>query len=145
MLVSDIRAKDLPCLAGLLEALAGRPTSLDRLAKAHARFAANPDARLLGARLDNTLVGVACGILCPDIVGACRPFLVVENVIVAAPFRGRGVGRRLMAALEAWGAGRECSYAMLVSGAGRTEAHAFYARLGYVPGAGFKKELTGVF
>ena len=106
-------------------------------------LAANPDARVLGARHGGRLAGAACGFLCPDIVGACRPFLVVENVVVAPAWRLLGIGRLLMDALEAWGRERGCSYAILVSGPARREAHAFYAALGYEACAGFKKRLAG--
>ncbi len=143
MYVADITADDLPQLAGLLRELTGLATPPARLGAAHAALAANPDARVLGARQDGRLAGAACGFLCPDIVGACRPFLVVENVVVAPIWRLLGVGRLLMDALEAWGRERDCSYALLVSGPARREAHAFYAALGYESCAGFKKRLAG--
>ena len=141
--VVDIAADDLPQLAELIRELTGLETPPDRLGAAHAALAANPDARVVGARHGGRLAGAACGFLCPDIVGACRPFLVVENVVTAPDWRRRGVGRLLMDALEAWGHERGCSYAMLVSGPARREAHAFYAALGYEPCAGFKKRLAG--
>lgn len=141
--VADITQDDLPQLAALLRELTGLDTPPDRLGAAYAALAANPDARILGARHDGHLAGAACGFLCPDIVGACRPFLVVENVVTAPAWRLLGVGRLLMGALEAWGRQRDCSYAMLVSGPERREAHAFYAALGYEACAGFKKRLAG--
>ena len=141
--VGDITRDELPQLAALLRELTGLGTPPDRLGAAHAALAANPDARVLGARHGGRLAGAACGFLCPDIVGACRPFLVVENVVVAPAWRLLGVGRLLMDALEAWGRERGCSYAILVSGPARREAHAFYTALGYEACAGFKKRLAG--
>ncbi len=141
--VGDITRDELPQLAGLLRELTGLDTPADRLGAAHAALAANPDARVLGARHEGRLAGATCGFLCPDIVGACRPFLVVENVVVAPAWRLLGIGRLLMEALEAWGRERGCSHAMLVSGPARREAHAFYAALGYESCAGFKKRLAG--
>ena len=141
--VGDIIRDELPQLAALLRELTGLATPPDRLGAAHAALAANPGARVLGARHEGRLAGAACGFLCPDIVGACRPFLVVENVVVAPAWRLLGVGRLLMDALEGWARQRDCSYALLVSGPTRREAHAFYAALGYEPCAGFKKRLAG--
>ena len=141
--VGDITRDELPQLAALLRELTGLSTPPDRLGATHAALAANPDARVLGARHNGRLAGAACGFLCQDIVGACRPFLVVENVVVAPIWRLLGVGRLLMDALEAWGRARGCSYAILVSGSARREAHAFYAALGYESCAGFKKRLAG--
>lgn len=143
MIIADILRDDLPQLAALLQELTGIDTPTERLDAALAGLAANPHARVLGASHGGRLAAAACGFLCPDIVGACRPFLVVENVVVAPQWRLLGVGRQLMAALEAWGRERGCSYAMLVSGAARRDAHAFYAALGYEACAGFKKRLGG--
>ena len=143
MIIADILRDDQPQLAALLQELPGIDTPAERLDAALAGLAANPHARVLGASHGGRLAAAACGFLCPDIVGACRPFLVVENVVVAPAWRLLGVGRLLMDALEGWARQRDCSYALLVSGPTRREAHAFYAALGYEPCAGFKKRLAG--
>jgi len=139
--VGDIERADLPQLARLFEALSGLPTPLARLETAFAGMAAHPDYHLVGVRDGSFLAGAALGIVCLDCVGGCRPFLVVENLIVAETHRRRGVGRRLLGELERRGRERDCFYVMLVSGRDRGPAHAFYAAMGYGAGAGFKKRL----
>lgn len=55
----------------------------------------------------------------------------VGELITAAGHERRGIGRRLMAAAEAWGAQRGLSFLTLETGAANHAARAFYAALGY--------------
>ena len=140
MHVADIRPDQLPLLARLYEELTGLASDLDRMAAVLAAMAADPNWHLLGATApDGVLAGALLGCICQDMVGACRPFLVVENVIVSGAYRRRGVGRCLLAAMEA--RARDCFYALQVSGRDRAGAQAFYRSLGYDEAAGFKKRL----
>jgi GNAT superfamily N-acetyltransferase len=70
------------------------------------------------------------------------PVLYVENVAVDPAWKGRGLGRRLMAWLEAEGRRRGCAKITLDAYASKTAARAFYERLGYDPrGVHFVREL----
>lgn len=55
----------------------------------------------------------------------------VGELAVAELSEGRGVGRALMAAVEAWARERGLARILLETGAANTEARAFYARLGF--------------
>jgi len=55
----------------------------------------------------------------------------VGGLVVDSRSRGRGIGRSLMAAAEAWTRERGYSQLMLRSNTIRTEAHRFYQKLGY--------------
>jgi GNAT superfamily N-acetyltransferase len=59
------------------------------------------------------------------------PCVEVGGVVVDESARGRGVGRLLMIEAERWARLRSCSHVRLRSNAVRTDAHAFYERLGY--------------
>ena len=66
----------------------------------------------------------------------------VEGVRVAADLRGRGLGAALMADAEARARAAGCQLIQLTTNATRTDAHRFYARLGFTPShIGFKKTL----
>lgn len=66
----------------------------------------------------------------------------VEGVRVAADLRGRGLGAALMADAEARARAAGCRLIRLTTNATRTDAHRFYARLGFTPShIGFKKPL----
>ena len=61
------------------------------------------------------------------------PSVLVEDMIVAAPVRGRGVGRSLLAAIEGWGSERGATRLQLLADRENAPALAFYAREGWSP------------
>ncbi len=143
MEIKKITTADLPDFAGLMEELAGEPVDFEQMTKNFAWINQNEDYYLLGAKVNGKLAGSVMGIVCRDLVKQCRPFLVIENVIVASSVRKQGVGRELMLAIEQLGRERNCYYTMFVSGAQRKAAHQFYESLGYQLDLvqGFKKYL----
>jgi GNAT superfamily N-acetyltransferase len=56
----------------------------------------------------------------------------IVGLVVDAAHRGQGVGRRLVAAVEAWAAARGLELVTVRSNVARTESHPFYERLGYL-------------
>ncbi len=53
------------------------------------------------------------------------------GIVVDASARGAGAGRALVSAVETWAAGRQLPVIVLRCNVLRTEAHAFYGRLGF--------------
>lgn len=94
-------------------------------------------------KLCDELFGSVMGILCQDTVGECRPFVVLENLIVSPKYRKMGLGKRLIIFIEDWARENNSYFVMFMSLAKRTEAHAFYESLGYSQeiSSGFKKYL----
>jgi GNAT superfamily N-acetyltransferase len=67
----------------------------------------------------------------------------VIALVVGKQHRGRGIGARLLDALEAEASSRGCLAVTLTSGNDRHEAHAFYERRGYeATGKRFAKGLS---
>jgi GNAT superfamily N-acetyltransferase len=59
------------------------------------------------------------------------PEAVVQALVVDHACRGRGLGKTMMEAAEAWAAARGYTSVALGSNVSRADAHAFYAGLGY--------------
>jgi GNAT superfamily N-acetyltransferase len=55
----------------------------------------------------------------------------IEDMVVAERERGRGIGRRLLEAIEAWAVARGASRLQLLADRENAPALAFYARLGW--------------
>ena len=77
---------------------------------------------------------VDCTIL-PNLTRGGRPFMQVENVVVAQAHRRRGVGTALLAAAVTLARSRGCYKAQLLSRTDRTQAHRFYEACGFTPAA----------
>lgn len=141
--IRSVAASDLIPLNELYEQLSGERANNDSMLQLFHTIQNNPQYHLLGAYVDDVLVGSVMGIVCHDLVGSCRPFMVVENVVVSDMHQGMGIGKMLMGDIERIARERECTYIMLVSSDFRQQAHRFYASLGYEPERvrGFRKEL----
>lgn len=86
---------------------------------------------VLVAEAGGVVIGTATVIAVPNIGHGGKPWAAVENVVVAAAYRGRGVGGRLMAAAGELARQMGCYKLVLSSNLARTEAHSFYRRLGW--------------
>lgn len=142
MNIKKAQFSDLESLAEVYPQLSGKDSDMSKLKSTFEKLDQDDKYSLLVA-LDETnrVIGSAMGILCYDLVGSCDPFMLIENVIVLDNCRGKGVGEKLMEALEEIAKENHCSYIILVSGAQRTGAHAFYNRVGYKEEKGFKKKI----
>ena len=129
--ITTISEADLTDLSRLYGLLFPTTTPLIRIQQAFLEINRNPGYLLLGAKAGNRLVGSAMGVICASLCADCRPFLVIENVIVRPDSRDKGIGKALLRELEFQAAARNCCCAILVSSIGREYAHPFYRSLGY--------------
>jgi GNAT superfamily N-acetyltransferase len=144
MEIHRLTEDDLEPLAALYKQFWGETSSLDAMHTTFARLQANPNYLLLGAKRSRQLVGSAMGIICEELYGECKPFMVVEDVIVDKAHRRKSIGSVLMRELEQHAADAGCSYIIFVTESERADAHRFYDSLGYESDAyrGFKKRLN---
>ncbi|EXG83301.1 GNAT family N-acetyltransferase [Saccharibacillus sacchari] len=137
-----LQVGDLPQLAVLYGELVEEKSSPEAMRGTFDKIASDDNYSLLGAFEDGRLAGSLMGVICEDLIGECRPFMVIENVIVSEAFRGKKVGKLLMQEAEWVARERRCGYALLVSSGFRKEAHAFYESLGYTENVrGFRRRL----
>jgi len=144
MRIGELSEQDLPALAELYRQFRGEESFLDKMRETFRRLEKAHNYTFLCARNGGRLLGSVLGIICEELYGDCRPFMVVEDVIVDREQRRRGIGSALIRAIEEQAVSRNCSYIMLVTDSTRVDAQGFYQSLGYHPEdyRGYKKYLT---
>lgn len=142
--INEIIYDDLSDLANLYEELLERKTNFPKFKESFDLINSDKNYILIGAKDDNKiLVGSLLGIMCKDLGGDCRPYIIVENVIVKSSCRGMGIGKLLMRFIENFDRNKNCYFTMLVSAFRRKDSHKFYESIGYANDVvkGFKKYL----
>ncbi len=128
---------DLDALVGLLGVLFSieadfRPDP-PRQRRGLALLLADPRSRVvLVAEASGRAIGMATAQLVVSTAEGA-PSALVEDVVVEASGRGRGVGRLLVRALEAWARARGATRLQLLADRENAPALGFYARLGWRP------------
>jgi GNAT superfamily N-acetyltransferase len=141
--VGRLDESDLPALARLYRQFWDEDSSLEAMRATLARRGDDPDYVFVAARQDGALVGSALGVVCDELYGDCRPFMIVEDVVVDESRRRAGIGSAVMREVERRAAERNCAAILFMTEAERHGAVRFYESLGYrcEPYRGFKKDL----
>lgn len=140
-----IRRQDISALTGLLSQL-GYPTTETELDGRLDHWLDDPSSWLVGAENDGDLIGVAALHVLPllEVTGKLARLLAL---VVDERYRGRGVGRTLVTAVEDRARAAGCLALEVNSSRHRTRTHEFYQQLGYedacVAKARFFKSLAG--
>jgi GNAT superfamily N-acetyltransferase len=127
--------RDIEDLVALLEILFGIEKDFhadpERQRRGLALLLADPErcCVLIGER-DGRVLGMVTGQL---VVSTAEGGLsaLVEDMVVDAPSRGRGVGRRLLEAIEAWARERGATRLQLLADRDNTGALRFYERMAW--------------
>ncbi|MDR0577748.1 MAG: GNAT family N-acetyltransferase [Candidatus Accumulibacter sp.] len=130
---------DLEALAGLLGELFAlesdfRPDRARQLAGLRLILGDPGAGRLFALRVGGRVAGMASALLTVSTAEGGRVALL-EDVIVAAEYRGRGLGRRLVEHVVAWAAASGLPRITLLADRDNAPALAFYERLGFAPSA----------
>ncbi len=139
--IRDATQADADGVAALLADL-GYPTTTEAAAARIARFSSEPASRLQVADTPNRLVGLVATHIVPrldDDRVSCR----ITDIVVSASHRRSGIGSALIAAAEDEARRTGAPRLDLSSGEWRTDAFAFYTRLGFeMRSRGFTKRLA---
>ena len=143
MKIRKLLPSDLEALARLYRQFWGEESNLDRMKAIYEELSTNPKYILLCATMDEVVVGSVMGIVCDELYGECRPFLLMENLVVDAGFRRHGIGKALLSELEKKAREWKCSQILFITEADRKDAVSFYKSAGYnaQKHIGFKKSL----
>lgn len=142
--VGFIQETDFPGLAELYGELSGdEKPSLDAMRESFAAMQREGRYFLVGVHEEGELAGTAMGVVCRQLSHDARPFMVMENFIIAEKHRRKGLGMLLIREIERLAVENNCRTLFFCSGMKRTGAHAFYEAAGFSPDTarGFKKYL----
>ena len=131
--IRSMEDRDIAAVADLSGQL-GYPTTPERTAANFYRIRqvskVQPTEILVAESVaDHTVVGWVHVCMPADLVKS--GVMEIWGLVVASTHRGSGYGRALMHAAETWAMAHGCAEIRFRSGSHRTEAHAFYERLGY--------------
>ena len=130
-MIREAEPKDAEKIEQLYKELLPSNTKISVLEERINEVKNNPNSFLLVYEVDNEVVGTAHLHLCLDALVESRPFGVVERVTISRAQQGKGYGSELMRYIEGLCVEKNCIKIFLASGTSRTEAHAFYDKLGY--------------
>ncbi len=131
ILVEKIKEDDLWQLSKLYSELVEKKSSITKMMKVYSKLNKDSNYYLLGLKINDKLIGSAMTIICYDLTMNCRPFMVVENVIIANKYRNNGYGTVLFNKIENIAKKYECYYIVLISSKKRNKFHGFYKKLGF--------------
>ncbi|MBC8061290.1 MAG: GNAT family N-acetyltransferase [Clostridiaceae bacterium] len=119
----------------------GMNTDLIKMNEVYGWMKDNPDYIVLCAKYKEEIVGSLMGVLNRELIGECRPFMVIENVVVSNNHRRMGIGKMLMNSIDKVAVEKDCTFIMLISRVHRKDAHKFYESVGFMGDVakGFKK------
>ncbi|WP_037307260.1 GNAT family N-acetyltransferase [Amycolatopsis orientalis] len=124
---------DLPGLLGLYAELHpdDPPLSAERGVAIWRRIADQPGREILVADSGDAIIGTVDCSIHANLTRSGRPFMLVENVVVAAARRRTGVASRLFEAVVDLALREDCYKVQLISRSDRADAHAFYRSCGF--------------
>ena len=139
--VRSMVLEDIPELAELYRQFINQSSNVPEMTNVLKRLLTREDYIFLSAIEETKLIGSVQGIVCEQLYGIARPFLVVQNFIVDQDHRRKGVARLLLAELENRAIEKGCYHCDLITYANREEACSFYRASGFTADVGFRKPL----
>jgi GNAT superfamily N-acetyltransferase len=134
VLIRPAQPDDAPAIESLYRELVTNPRIAVNPQRV-ADIAIDPKSFLLVAQGDlgegGSVLGTVFMTICPDPMFDDACYALLEDVIVTARARNRGVGLRLLEEVELIARRERCNRLMLLSSSHRTDAHRFFRRAGF--------------
>ena len=140
LIVREASREDVENLGCLMTDL-GYPSSTETMSWSLAEISADASYGTLVAEQDGKVLGMV-GLRLERLYEKNEPCARIMALVVGPEHRGRGVGRALISAAEAWARRKGARAVMLTTHKRRAGAHRFYRSIGYeATGYRFYKEL----
>lgn len=142
MEVRLLEKRDLSQLAKLYEQFWGEDSDLAKMETQYDIISDENNHIILIAEINDVIVGSVMGIVCKELYGDCKPFLIVENMVIDKSFRNNGIGSKMLNQLEKLAQECSCTQMILVTENDRIDACNFYEKYGFQKNnKGYKKKL----
>jgi GNAT superfamily N-acetyltransferase len=129
IVIKKVETSDIDGIAALCSQL-GYPCTYDEVAPRSAELMKNEEHIIFVAvNFDGKIVGWVHSYIVKLFYADKSP--EIGGIVVDENYRGHGVGRKLMNAVEEWTERKGCSVVSLRSNSKRIEAHLFYNLIGY--------------
>lgn len=137
--IDEAAFTDIPALAALLAQLFTlesdfQPDAAKQAAGLHLIIENPARGRIFVLRSEGQVIGMASALITISTAEGC-PVLTLEDVIVAAPFRGTGLGRMLIDHVLQWAREKEFPRVTLLADRHNESALRFYKKLGFCESA----------
>ncbi len=144
--IRECRESDLPLVLPLYAQLGmddGRVLTVEKARAIFRRLQSYPDYKLFVATITGEILGVFAMLIMDNLGHQGAPSALVEDVVVRADRRRRGLGREMIRFAMNRAREKGCYKLALSSHKNREEAHRFYENLGFQRhGYSFLVELT---
>ncbi|MBP8084499.1 MAG: GNAT family N-acetyltransferase [Spirochaetes bacterium] len=143
IIIRNVEENDIDSIAGLYKLFWNDEQNVEKMKINYGKLRYNTNYIFLCAVAGDKLVGTIMGIVCDELYGECRPFLIMDDLVVHNEFRRMKIGTMLLNKLENIGMERGCYQILFMTEKDRTSSISFYESMGYDSNAnaGFKKKL----
>ena len=144
LIIRKLEEKDLEELSLLYKQFWNEESDIEKMKTKYQDIKNNPNYVILSAVMNGKIVGSIYGVICEELYGLCKPFLVMEDLIVDKNVRRKGIGKALLEKLESIGKEKKCSQIIFITETNRVDAVSFYEKMGFntKTHTGFKKQLN---
>ena len=129
-LIRKIHEEDYEAAGMIWREVLDVPVSDEDLAQIYRKMSADDRCFTYVAEADDKIVGLVTGV-CVPAVPFPNGYIIINGLGVIPGYRHRGIGQKLLIQVEKEAAKRKVSGIGLAAGIDRTDAHAFYERMGY--------------
>jgi GNAT superfamily N-acetyltransferase len=144
MIIRIAEEKDLPEILALYLQVEddGQILSIGEAKAIYNKMKKYPDYHIYVAEIDGKIVGTFALAIMDNLAHKGSKSGLIEDVVVAQPFQGRGIGKQMMSRAIEICREKSCYKACLSSNLKRHNAHKFYESIGFeIHGYSFLMEL----
>jgi GNAT superfamily N-acetyltransferase len=131
--IREANEQDLPDILTLYKQpdMDGDCLELEQAERIFQKIKTYPDYGIYVAEADGRIVGTFSLAVLDNLVHLGSNTAVIESVVVAADYQGKGIGKAMMTYAMDLCREKKCYKVSLSSGMGRKNAHRFYENLGF--------------